>query len=241
MSTLIRTFADVLDASGPRPTHSSPGPDKTRYAMRFANSVAILVANGFRQTFPEIKPDPVGKGVESAARAIRGMKRLDVNYGTTQAGLGLGISLKSVHVRDKSPQHRFHHNMKRNDEELRVEAAGYHKRQPYAVLVAVLFLPIEACEDGDDNRPSSFGKWVEYFWPLTGRKDPHDAFDRFERVFVGLYDAETAVLEFFDVRRQPPRIGCPQDTMTFDQFVKDVIRMYEQRNQLDFRWEGGSS
>jgi hypothetical protein len=235
----IETFADVLELAGERPDATSAGRQKTAYAMRFANAMAVLIANSFRPRFPGIKPDPTGKGVESASQALHGLKKLDVNYSTSLAGLSLGISLKSVHVRDKNPQHRFHHNRKRNDEELRVEAAGYHQRQPYSVLVAVLVLPIEACDDGEGSRPSSFGMWVEYLWPLAEREDPHAAFDRFERVFVCLYGLDGR-LELFDVRTPPPRQGRPRDTLSLDELVETVIETYEARNQLDFRWDDGS-
>lgn len=234
----IRTFADVLAAAGARP---QPGSGTgTAYATRFANAMAILVANGLRSRFPGIKPDESGKGVESHSRAVRGLKKLDVNYSTQQAGLLLGISLKSVHVRDKNPKLRYHHNPKRNDEELRVEAAGYHQRQPYAVLAAVVVLPFEACEDAD-TRPSSFGTWVQYLWPLAGRSDPHGEVDRFEHVFVALYDPKTAELVFFDVRTAPPKKGRPKalKTLTLERFVERVTETYEKRNSLDFTWETG--
>jgi len=202
--------------------------------------MAVFVANAFRGRFPEIQPDPSGKGVESPARAVRGLKKLDVNFSTPQAGLGLGISLKSVHVRDKNPTHRFHHNTKRNDEELRVEAAGYHQRQPYSVLVAVVVLPFEACEDAD-NRPSSFGTWAQYLWPLAGRSDPHGDVDRFEHVFVALYDPESAEVGFFDVTVPPPKVGRPsaEKLWSLGTFVEQVAATYEKRNALDFRWENG--
>jgi len=70
--------------------------------------MAVLIANAFRGRFPGIKPDPSGKGVESPSRALRGLKKLDVNFSTPQAGLCLGISLKSVHLPDKNPKHRYH-------------------------------------------------------------------------------------------------------------------------------------
>jgi hypothetical protein len=233
----IESFADVLAAAGQRPTPTGTG--KQGYAMRFANAMAVLIANELRPRFPEIKPDPEGKGVESPARAVRGLKKLDVNYGTSEAGLGLGISLKSVHVRDKKPNQRFHHNMKHNDEELRVEAAGHHGRQPYAVLVGILVLPFEACEDGDESKPSSFGKWVKYLWPLADREDPHDALDRFERVYIALYDLD-ARLGFFNVRTPPPRTGRPSELLSFDELIAEVVSFYEKRNQMDFRWDDGS-
>lgn len=237
---VIRTFQDVLSAAGVRPEPGRGG--GAPYATRFANAMAVYVANAFRARFPEIKPDATGRGVESKSRAVRGLKKLDVNYSTQQAGLLLGISLKSVHVRDKEPKHRFHHNPKRNDEELRVEAAGYHQRQPYAVLVAVVMLPFEACEDAD-ARPSSFGTWVQYLWPLARRSDPHGDLDRFEHVFVALYDPDPRKHElvFFDVTDAPPKSGRPraEKTLSLEGFVERVTATYEKRNTLDFTWETG--
>src|SRR5690606_6581661 len=123
-------------------------------------------------------------------------------------------SLKSVHFSENA-SYRFHHNCKRNDEELRVEAAGYHQRQPYAVLVAIVVLPFEACEDAD-ARPSSFGKWVQYLWPLAGRSDPHGDPGHFEHVFVALYAPDPARNEvvFFDVTTPPPKAGRPAKTLS---------------------------
>ena len=66
-------------------------------------------------------------------------KQLDVNFSTPKLGLALGISLKSVHTRDKKKPKRYTHNMKRNEEEFRVEAIGYHKRQPFAVMIGGYF------------------------------------------------------------------------------------------------------
>lgn len=239
---MIGTFHDVLDAARAAAGGTRPGPaDKTknRYATHFANAMAVLIANALRQRFPEIKPDPQGKGVESPARALHGLKKLDINFSTAQAGLGLGVSLKSVHVRDVKPKQRFHHNMKRNDEELRAEAAGYHQRQPYAVLVAVVVLPFEACEDAEAVRPSSFGTWVRYLWPLGNREDAQGDFDRFERVFVMLYDPETAELGFFDAKTPPPRRGRPPLLLSLDAFAAEITRTYDERNKLDFRWADG--
>jgi hypothetical protein len=229
----IESFRDVLDIAGP-----PPSPGTGRYATTFASAMAVWIANGCRKKFPGIRPDRDGKGVESPSRAVRGLKRLDINFSTPQAGLLLGISLKSVHVPDRKPTHRYHHNRKRNDEELRVEAAGYHQRQPYAVLVAVIVLPIAACDDAD-SRPSSFGMWVQYLWSLAKRKEPHDDVDRFEEVFVALYDRDGATVGFFDVTEPPPKTGRPANLLTLDQFVARITSTYEARNSKDFVWASG--
>jgi hypothetical protein len=230
----IETFGDVLSSAGSRP-RVEDGADKTPYATRFAAGFARLIANELRQSFPGIKPDADGRGTESPAQALRGLKRLDVNFSAPTSGLGLGVSLKSVHVRDKKPTPRFHHNMKRNDEELRAEASGYHQRQPYSVLVAVIALPFEACDDADD-RPSSFGTWVEYMFQLVRRGDVNSHFDCFEAVFIALYDPIAAEVGFFDVTVPPPRRGRPKNLLTLAELAAYIHRLYTQRNSLDFRW-----
>jgi len=231
----VESFRDVLIAAGDRPGGSGDR-SKNSYATAFANAMARLIAHALRPRFEGIKPDSSGRGIESPAQSLRGLKRLDVNFSTQTAGLGLGLSLKSVHTPDKDPKHRFHHNMKRNDEELRVEALGYHQRQPYAVLVAVIVLPFAACEDGSADRPSSFGTWVEYVWSLGRRSDLSGEFDRFEAVFVALYDPGSEELGFFDVNEPPPRTGRPASLLSLSQFADHVASLYDRRNDLEFCW-----
>jgi hypothetical protein len=187
-----------------------------------------------------------------SARSVGGTKQLDVNFSTQQLGLALGISLKSVHTRDASGGGRYTHNMKRNEEELRVEASGYHKRQPYSVMVGVLFLPIDSCEDGKKGNPSSFGSWVRHLRPYSGREDSDNEIDRFEKLYVGLYDPSGSDLAFFDVDSDPPRNGRPPATgalmeddgrvrrvLTYAEFLDAIYHLYLQRNKADFRWADG--
>jgi hypothetical protein len=131
--------------------------------------------------------------------------------------------------------------MKRNDEELRVEATGHHLRQPYAVLVAVVFLPFESC---DDRTPtSSFASWVQYLWPLKGRVEPEDPPDRFELVFIALYARDGSTLGFYQVGGpvQCPRSGPPSRLLTFEEFLRTIRKTYDQRNGKDFAFEGEHS
>ena len=131
------------------------------------------------------------------ARSVRGAKQLDINFSTPELGLALGISLKSVHLRDVKGAERYTHNMKRNEEELRIEASGYHKRQPYAVMIAVLFLPFDSAEDGKNYHPSSFGSWVRHLRPYAGRLGPEDEIDKFEKIYIALYEPDGTDLRFF--------------------------------------------
>lgn len=235
----VASLSDVLSLAGPRP----PEVRGSTYATRFGKWMSTYIANGLRDRFPGITPGPKGERAEFPSRAVRGLKRLNVNYSTAQAGLGFGISLKSVHVSEK--KHRFIQNMKRNDEELRVEAAGYHQRQPYAVMVAVIVLPYASCDDPrvpslepmkDKKDASSFGNWVDYMRPLAGRVSPTDDFTKYELVFILLYDPDGASLEFFSVLDDPPSRGRPQNTHSLDSFLDIVDRTYHARNEIDFRW-----
>ena len=128
------------------------------------------------------------------------------------------------------------HNRKRNDEELRTEASGYHKRQPYAVMIAVVFLPDDACDDGQPKGMSSFGAWVKYLRPLSGRVAPHDEIDRYERVFIGLYARDSSRMEFFDVDHAPPKRGRPTTLLAYGQFLEEVEKTFLRRNAADFEW-----
>ena len=239
----VTTLADVMSAAEPRPPDFPTEaiskfqlPElKRTYSTRFANQMAVCVANGLRSAFPNVLPGEDGKGLESPAQSVRGPKKLDVNYSTPQLGLGFGVSLKAVHFKEKEKL-GYVHNCKRNDEELRTEASGYHKRQPYAVMIAVVFLPDDACDDGRRKGMSSFGAWVKYLRPLSGRAAAHDEIDRYERVFIGLYARDGSGMAFFDVDSAPPKRGRPTTLFSYGQFLEEVEKTFLRRNAADFEW-----
>lgn len=226
----------VLEGAGARPSESSAVGDKIQYAVRFADSMATAIAANLRPRLQGV--DATTKRTAAAASA---RKQLDVNFSTPDLGLALGISLKSVHIRDAGSAGRYTHNMKRNEEELRIEASGYHKRQPYAVMVGVLFLPKDSCTDGKKDNPSSFGSFVRKLRPYAGRSDPHDDADKFERIFVALYDPEGLDLRFFDIEVAPPKNGAPKNTMSYEEFLDVVYHEFLKRNSAEFHWADGGS
>lgn len=224
----------VVAACEPRPESGADARIKNRYAIRFAEEVANLIA---RDLAPRLS------GIQATARreasSVAGRKQLDVNFSTPHLGLAVGISLKSVHIREATGAQRYTHNMKRNEEELRIEATGYHKRQPYAVMIGVLWLPFDSCDDGKKGNPSSFGSWVRHLRPYAGRRTPADDADRFERIYIGLYAPDGSALGFFDVEANPPKNGKPRRLMLYDDFLDAVYREYSTRNKADFRWADG--
>jgi hypothetical protein len=95
------------------------------YAVIFAKQFSKVIAAALEPDFPGMQSG------ETPSQAVGGVKRVDVNFSTPEAGLGFAVSLKSVHFGERNDgASHFTHNMKRNDEELRVEATAHHLRQP---------------------------------------------------------------------------------------------------------------
>src|SRR5262249_24382262 len=139
-----------------------------------------------------------------------------------------------------------------NEEELRIEASGYHKRQPYAVMVGVLFLPFDSCDDGKKDNASSFGSWVRHLRPFSGQLHQEEDIDRFEKLYVALYEPDASDLRFFDIESDPPRSGRPpkegeliagdgraRRLLTYAEFLDATYHRYLQRNSAEFRWAEG--
>lgn len=216
--------------------------DKKNYAESLSRALAQRFADALRRSFDGILPDVDGSGQESRARTGKGLKKLDVNYSTIELGLGLGVSIKTINFRDARTR-RYTKNYTRVDNELRAEAADYHERQPYAVLCAVVFVPLDACDDGGRNAPSSFGQAVQIFRFRAGREKPADDPTLFERVLVGLYDSERDFgrVCFFDVMDAPPRTGRPRALKSFREAVEAIVDAYDRRNKTKFKWADGKT
>lgn len=241
-------LTEVLTACEPRPNPTDNSTAKILYAVRFADKMAEVLA---RDLSPKMKG--IRATTKREAAAVTGKKQIDVNFSTPDLGLALGISLKSVHIREATSSQRYTHNMKRNEEELRIEASGYHRRQPYAVLVGLLFLPFDSCDDARrGSTSSSFGSWVRKLRPYSGRSGPSDDTDRFEKIFIGLYEPDSTDLRLFDVDMDPPKNGRPpivgdlfrdgrvRRLLTYNEFLEASFHEYLRRNHAEFRWADGS-
>jgi hypothetical protein len=235
------SIARELGKAGDRAATLSQA-QKKNYAETLSRELAQSFADRLRPVFTGILPDPSGKGQESRARTSKGFKKLDVNYSTVELGLGLGVSIKTINFRDAASK-RYTKNYTRADGELRAEASDYHERQPYAVMVAVVFLPADACEDAV-NGVSSFGAAVQVFRPRAGRASPKDPPMLFERVFIGLYDTAEDLfgrVGFFDVTTPPPQRGRPRVLMDFAGLISAIVATYDARNSPPFVWADGSA
>lgn len=255
-------LAKPLTLAGVKPAPDADRSDKKNYAQRLSNHLAQTVADALRPHYPNITPDAMGVGQEAQVDVAKGRKRLDVKALDPTLGLILCVSIKTYSFRDFSPRTgrfgRWTKNIVRNDHELRGEAMVLHQRQPYSVLVAVLFTPFATCDDGDASKASDIGKssfahhvttlskrsgrgkravfgGSSKMWVDLGAEDTR--YDLFEKVFIGLYDTDGEV-RFFDVDESPPRNGRPSDsqTLSFDEFVTIVHSEVERRNKFAPTW-----
>lgn len=215
---------------------------KKNFAERLSRELAQEVANRLRRKFPGITPTEDGKGHERRTKSAKGMKRLDVNYSTQDLGLGVGVSIKTVTALDGKSK-RYTKNYTRIDNELRAEAKDYHQRQPYAVMIALIFLPEDACGDGSDRTPSSFGAAVRCFRYRANRRNPTNEEELFERVFVACYRVgrpgrTPGATWFFDVMRAPPKRGLPvqKDRLNIGDVIEEIERTFQNRSDPPFEW-----
>jgi hypothetical protein len=238
----IDTFGDALEEAEPRPLDDSLREEKKNYAERLSASSAMLIAGQLRSYFPGILPGVDGARSEALPRAGKRVKRLDINYSSIHLGLGLGISVKTLNFRDPKTK-RYTKNPTRLDNELRAEAMDHHQRQPFAVLAAVVLMPIDACDDGDRKRPktswSSFAQVVNVLRFRVGRRSIKDESQLFELGFVGLYEHASprrGDVGFFDLSQQPPQFGRP-DLMDSSRLVARIVAAYDDRNSVKRAWE----
>jgi hypothetical protein len=259
-------LAKALDAAGEKPAPDADRGPKKNYAQRLSNQLAQVLADALRPRYPTITPTASGKGQESSIPVVKGQKRLDIAAIDPSLGLVLCVSVKTYSFQDYSPNTmklgRWTKNIVRNDHELRGEAMVLHQRQPYSVLIGVMFEPYSTCDDGDptkkkDAAKSSFAHHVttlakrsgrgkravlgttDTAWVDLGGED--ERLELFERVFIGLYHPngpERGAVRFFDVEKPPPRNGRPgpATTLSFDEFVDEIHAEVERRNRLAPTW-----
>lgn len=249
-----RPLAALLEAVDPKPDVSASREEKHAYASRLSRALAVRIASALRPNFPNILPTEADVGHESATGSATGRKRLDIKVWDDTLGLKLLVSIKTYSFRDWNGRTRtagrYTKNVQRNGMELKDEADVIHRRQPYAVMVALFFLPVDACDDGDDaalgdRGASSFASIVRRLRVRQGRALDADErrFDRFdlaEKLYVGLYEYadpdRRGWLGFFDVAENPPRNGRPTSLRTLDQLGVEIAALVDRRNTAGFDW-----
>lgn len=252
----IHPLRELLEDVEPKPDVSALREDKHGYAMRLSRRLAGFIAHALRPVFPLVLPTEEDMGHESLTGSAEGKKRLDVKVWDEMLGLLLLVSLKTYSFQDWNSRTgkagRYSKNIQRNGKELKDEADVIHRRQPYSVIVAIMFVPDSACFDGnpkstsDVQGPSSFASAVRRLRVRTGRainpdEKRFDRYDLTERLYIGLYryeEPERGALRFFDVMKDPPRNGMPPEaaTLTLDQLVTEIKELVDERNRMGIEW-----
>lgn len=238
IAALPNTIAGALDHAGDRVKAAGSQTSKKNYAQALSTALARVVADALRPKFDGILPDEDGRGGESRARTKKGFKKLDVNYSTLELGLALGVSIKSVNF-PEGKGNNYAKNVTRVDNELRAEAEDYHARQPFAVLVALYFVPSDAATNSTKLKPSSFGHMVKILRHRAQRRRIDDPSSLFEKIYIGLYEPDgdrRGDVAFFDVDRDPPYSGPPPKTLSFPEVFEQIERVFAARNKTDFTW-----
>jgi hypothetical protein len=213
---------------------------KKNYAQNLSAELALMIAECLRSHYPKarVTPRKDGTGLEFSVGAKLDSKKTDVGVWDDAAGLILGVSIKTYSFRDyhgatpKKPAHlgRYQRNVKRNDMELRDEADVLHRRQPFAVLFGIFFMPRDACWDGVTGH-SSFAHAVFTFRKRAGRESADAARpDLFEKVYIGLF-TEAGAIEFFDVEDAPARNQPPMNTISLAELIEVMRRHVIVRNE----------
>ena len=215
MAEIDDALAEALATLPPKPGDEAPQAAKKRYSELVSQQVALALGTELRRRgLKEARP---GSGAEAGAGAERrmagglGAKKVDVTWATEESGLLLGISVKTINFRD-SKTRNFQKNLVNRRGDMLMEAVTLHRRFPYAVLAGFFFLDSEAANDGTEKRRSTFLNAHARLQLFTGRNDPADREEQFERFYLILLDsARTGPRPAPPPLAPPPRSGSTAD------------------------------
>ena len=196
MSRVDGLIETALRSAGDKPADNASAPEKKAYSEKVSNVVALAIAEELRaRGLKGARPAPPGEldtsGAERRMAGGIGAKKVDVTWATEEAGLILGISIKTINFRDKKTKN-FQKNLTNRRGDMLFEAVTLHRRFPYAVLGGFFFLDQGAETDGTDRRRSTFLNAHTRLRLFTGRDDPGGRDEQYERLYIVLLDASAS-------------------------------------------------
>lgn len=198
-------FVDVLASIGERPDTLNQN-ELREYSVQLSKALALWIRKlllADERVHDVLTP-------EAKVPTCFGKKSLDIGCLDPSGYLALDISIKTFSFRDRETG-RYTHNFTGRFYELLGEGLDLRLSYPEAVLVALIFLPLDGCGDATPRAASSFGNVVRQFSKIAGRGTDGEHALSFEYVFVGLYDAGKGV-RFFDACLPPPKKSFPEET-----------------------------
>jgi hypothetical protein len=219
----------ALDALPAKAEYAASTRNKGKYSQDMSNAAAVALGRALRQrgALEAMPSDPDADGPAGSERRMAGgigAKKVDVTWATEECGLILGVSIKTINWRDERSGN-FQKNLTNRRGDMLFESVTLHRRFPYAVLLGFLFLDIGAASDDTDGRESTFLNAHHRFKLFTGREDPGDREEQYERLYVALVDADPSGST---VTCTP--VGLPDAPISFDAVMADALLLVADRN-----------
>ena len=153
-----------------------------------------------------------------------GAKKVDVTWATDQAGLLLAISIKTINFIDRRTRN-YQKNLTSRRNDMLYEAVTLHRRFPYAALGGFFFLDQGAASDKTAKRKSTFLNAHSRLKLFTGRTDPDGREEQYERLYIGLVNAnQFAPTVCFT------EAGKPDEEIGLSDAFTDLLRLLAERN-----------
>jgi hypothetical protein len=229
VSPIDELTSAALRTLPPKPDDDAPAALKKRYSEQVSNAIAPAFADELRRRgMKAARPGPPGVGGPSGAErrmaGAIGAKKVDVTWATEESGLLMALSVKSINFKDRSTNN-YQKNLTNRRGDLLYEGVTLHRRFPYAVLAGFLFLDRGAADDGTAQRRSTFLNAHSRLRLFDGRNDPAGRDEQYERLYVGLLDAnpEAAWWELY-------RVGAPTVPVSLEEAFDDLVELVGERN-----------
>ena len=193
MARIDDLLVAAIKAAGPKPPDDAPQGQKNPWGNRISNTLALAISQELRaRGMVGARPGEPGEvGLSGAERRLAGglgAKKVDVTWATEESGLMLACSVKTIMFRDGVGGH-FQKNLTNRRGDLLFESTTLHRRFPFAVVAGFFFFDIGAASDNTTRRNSTFANVFPRFRLFTGRADPADRDEQFERLYALLVDS----------------------------------------------------
>lgn len=238
MTGIDNLLETALKSAGDKPADTATAPTKKAYSEKISNVVALAVAEELRERgLSEARPAPPGlldsSGAERRMAGGIGAKKVDVTWATGEAGLLLGISIKTINFRDNRTGN-FQKNLTNRRGDMLFEAVTLHRRFPYAVLGGIFFLDRGAADDATERRRSTFLNAHSRLRLFTGRNDPGGRDEQYERLYIVLLDASSSHAGF-----ETFLVGEPDTPVPMSQALDELLMATAIRNPDFYEFEDG--
>lgn len=238
MPRIDNLLETALISAGDKPADTVGPATKKAYSEKISSVAAHALAEELRHRgLVGARPAPPGEldtsGAERRIAGGIGAKKVDVTWTTEEAGLLLGISIKSINFRDRK-SNNFQKNLTNRRGDMLFEAVTLHRRFPYAVLGGLFFLDEGAKSDETPRRRSTFLNAHARFRLFTGREDPGGREEQYERLYIITLNASSNFASF-----EVYKVGKPDQSIPMVDVVDELLSLVAVRNPDFYEYKEG--